>query len=535
MESTKLEKNLERLCGASQEQRLRAVSDLANESFYHKADLARCLKDAPVLTYTPRTIKTVALYYRNIVNGGAQRVVAQLCSLFADVKEEGREKYRVVLVTDEESSPDDYPLSPRVERVVIPRRERFPKEDFVLRAQAWADLLDRYQVDVVLHSMWLDPVAFWDMLCIKSHASHPAVVMHTHSACGVLYRLSGTEVEETFSSFAIVDGVVTLSRCDETYWNSINPRTCCILNPCHMEPAGPRRAARGNHLVWLGRISKEKQPLEMVRIMQHVVQQVPDAVCHMVGGGDEALMELLKQAIQDAGLENHVVLDGFHSDVERFYEDASVMVLTSEFEGFALTLYESAAYGLPTVTYDLPWLEYYSIMDGWASVPQLDAQGAAREIVGLLKDPQHWQTQSDGLYRSFEAYHRRDVLGQWQQLFASLEQGGVPEGETLDREYTILLQEIGHMHTLGMQMQRQRLEGKLNQTYAEKSELNRKLQKTYEEKAQRGVEIQRLRQEREQLRQQMQQMQQRVEQLSNPGLKGIARLSLGWIKGKLKK
>ena len=528
MEPTKLVENLERLYGADQEQRLRVIADLANESFYHKTALAREVQKAEIVTYQPREIKTVALYYRNIVNGGAQRVVAQLSNLFAAAQKKGQTQYRVVLVTDEEPSPDDYQLLPQVERVVIPRRERFPKEDFIVRAQAWADLLERYQVDVVLHSMWMDPVMFWDMLCIKSHPSRPACVVHTHNACGVLYRLSGTEVEERFFSFRIADGVVTLSRCDQTYWQAVNPRTYCILNPCHMDPAGAHRGVHGKNVLWLGRIAQEKQPLEMVHIMAHVVEQVPDAVCHMGGSGEENQMEQLRQAIQAAGLEHHVVLEGFHTDVERFYEDASVMVLTSEFEGFALTLYESAAYGLPTVTYDLPWLEYYSIMKGWASVPQLDVQGAADEIVRLLKDPEYWQTQSDGLYRSFEGYHQRDVLGQWQQLLEDLEQGSAPEGVAQDGEYTILLHQIGNMHTLGIQNQRERLEGKLNQTYAEKSELNRKLQKTYGEKAERGIEIQRQRQE-------IQQLRQELEDLRHPGLKGIARLSLGWVKGKLKK
>lgn len=517
----KLEQDLQRLQEATEEKRLPVIADLANDNWYkyRRGALAQRLKGAPFLTYKPREIKTVALYYRNVVNGGAQRVVAQLCNLFAAAQKEGKGQYRVVLVTDEEPSPDDYQLLPQVERVVIPRRERFPQEDFILRAQAWKSLLDGYQVDAVMYSMWNDPMLLWDMLSIKSHPSRPAFVIHTHSFCGVLYGWAGGIVEETCASYSIADGVVALSRCDQAYWQCVNPRTDCILNPCHVQPVGPHRAKYGKNILWLGRISQEKQPLEMVRILEHVVKQVPDAVCHMVGGGDEALTQQLRQAIRAAGLEDHMVLEGFHTDVERFYEDASVMVVTSAFEGFALTLYESAAYGLPTVTYDLPWLAYYNLMQGFASVPQMDAQGAAREIVQLLRDPQHWQTQSDGLYRSFEGYHQRDVLGQWQQLFEHLEQGSCPEGGTLDGEYTILLQQIGHMHTLGMQRQREQLEEKLKQTYEEKSELNRKLQQTYDEKAERGIQIKQLRQE--------------IEQLSHPGLKGIAKLSLGWVKDKL--
>lgn len=527
MKPTVLGQDLHRLRTAAEEQRLKVIADLANHNFYTKTALARSLAEEPFLQFHPRKIKTIALYYRRLCNGGVERVVAQLSNRFAWEQENGTQNYRVVIVTDEPANREDYEILPQVERVVIPDLRRFPKEDYRIRAQAWHAFLDRYQVDVFLDSGWMEAILFWDMLCIKSHPSHPAFVVHTHGVSSTLYRIPGERVDECFVSYPLADGVVTLSRCDQKYWQCVNPSTYCILNPCHIKPSGVHRAKYGKNILWLGRISQEKQPLEMVRIMEHVVEHVPDAVCHVVGGEDEGLMERLRQAIGEAGLGKHIVLEGFHRDVEAFYQNASVFLVTSAFEGFGLTLYESAAYGLPTVTYDLPWLEYGSIMKGWASVPQLDARGAAQEIVRLLKDPQHWQTQSDGLYHSFEAYYQRDVLSQWQQLFEDLEQGGVPEGVKLDGEYTILLQQIGHMHTLGMQKQREQLEEKLKQTYEEKSELNRKLQKTYEEKAQRGIEIQ-------QLRQQIKQLHHQVEQLGNPGLKGIAKLSLGWVKGKWK-
>ena len=488
--------------------RTQVLAALANAAYSQRNKVAPYLKQAPFLKYTPGKIKTIALYYRNIVNGGAQRVVAQLCNLFAAVEEGGQAKYRVVLLTDEEPTDEDYATLPQVERVVLPHRERFPKEDYALRAQAWKEFLDTHQVDVVLYSMWVDVALFWDMLCIKSHPSHPAFVVHAHSFCSMMYRLGGSIVDETFTSFAMADGVVTLSQCDRKYWQYVNPRTLCIPNPCHVAPAASHRAKYGKDILWLGRISQEKQPLEMVRIMEHVVKQIPDAVCHMVGSGDEELMAQLEQAVQDAGLENNVVLEGFQSEVERYYAANAVFVMTSSFEGAPLTLLESAAYGLPTVTYDLPWLEYYAQMKGWAKVPQRDARGAAQEIVQLLKDEAHWKKQSDGLYSSFESYQNQDLLAQWQRLFALLEGDTCPQTEALDPDFGVLLRQIGRFHEEGLEKIRE-----------EKREINDKLQITYQEKFDRGVEIKRLRGE--------------LERAHHPGLKGIVKLSLIWVKDKL--
>lgn len=72
-------------------------------------------------------------------------------------------------------------------------------------------------------------------------------------------------------------------------------------------------------------------------------------------------------------------------------------------------------------------------------------------------------------------------------------------------------------------------------TYATLTEKKALLQRTYDEKAERGIQIKGLRQEMERQRREMERQRQELEGLRHPGLKGIARMSLGWIKGKVKK
>ncbi len=479
-------------------------SALANYTFYNRIQVAEYLQGARYLEYTPRKIKTIALYYRSIFNGGAQRVVAQLCNLFAQANENGVEKYKVVLVTDDEPTNEDYELFPQVERFVLPHRENFPKEDYYMRAQAWKELIDKYHVDVVLDSMWVDSSLLWDMLCVKSHSSHPAFVIHTHSFSSTMYRLTGCTVEESFSSYAIADAVITLSQCDQKYWAHINPQTYCIVNPCHLSAAGEHRAKAGKkNILWLGRISLEKQPMDVIKIMKRVVQEVPDAVCHLVGSGDEKFTERLTQEIEQAGLSDKIILEGFHNDVETFYENASVFLATSSYEGFGLTLFEAAAYGVPAVTYDLPWLEFYTLIQGWAKVPQRDYEGAAQEIIRLLSDDMLWKWQSDQIYRGFEMYKQMDLCAKWEEVFLDLENETAPQVGELDEKYGVLLRQIARFHQEGiskLRADKNRCEKKLQQTYQEKSEINRKLQITYAEKFERGLQIKELRREVEELR-----------------------------------
>lgn len=78
-----------------------------------------------------------------------------------------------------------------------------------------------------------------------------------------------------------------------------------------------------NNILWLGRIAKEKQPLDVVYAMEHIVKEFPDIRLHMVGDGDEKLTEMLKNLICQLGLQDNVILEGFTSEVEKYYEKHS--------------------------------------------------------------------------------------------------------------------------------------------------------------------------------------------------------------------
>ncbi len=338
---------------------------LANRNYYQRAEMAQILTGAPILQFRRRKIHTIALHYRCIANGGAQRVVAMLCNLFAGQTENGAPRYKVILITDEPAYEEDYPLSPLVERCYLPDRVRFPSEDFTLRARAWDEILDTHDIDVVINSLWIDSTNFWDMLCVKSHPSHPAYCIHSHNCFGMVYRQQNHAVLETSRTFAMADSLIVLSHCDQRYWQHFTPRVYQIDNPCHIDHAqSVRSPGNGHNILWLGRISKEKQPLEIVRIMKHVLRQVPDAVCTVVGSGDDDYVAALTAAAEEPNMAGHLRLAGFQTDVTSYYQQASVFLMTSSYEGFPLTLTESAAFGLPAVTYDLPWLEYYSLIQG---------------------------------------------------------------------------------------------------------------------------------------------------------------------------
>lgn len=390
-------------------------------------------------------IKNLALYYRNIVNGGAQRVVAYLTTMFADM--ENGEKFNVVLLTDFEPNEEDYDLSPRVQRIVLPKYDS--KTNYKERGQKLLDIIDKYDIDAFICSMWNGGSFLWDMLCIKNSIKSPALFSHIHSYFGVPWYGKENKIEEIFNSYAYIDGLITLSDYDRDFWKYCNKNVYKILNPCteSVQHKKNKWNQGSKSILWVGRISEEKQPLEVVRIMKYVVEKQPNYVCRILGDGENSnLKSKFEAMIDQEGLNNNIILEGFHKDVEPFYENSDVMISTSSIEGFPLSIMEAASYGLPTVIYDLPWLEYFKIIQGWEKVEQNAAKDAAEKILMLLSDKNKWIQKSESLYSSYNKYKEYDLQSQWLKVFEDYEKNISPE-LSINFQHKITYQQIINNHS----------------------------------------------------------------------------------------
>ncbi len=461
-QSAKLE-GFEIMCQVWEEGALFVLSKFANLLYYKREEVASSLQGIPTLSYRPREIQTIGLYYRSLRNGGIERVLAQLCNLFADYEIDGINPYKVILIIDDLPKEGEYPISSKVVREQIPHIIQFPKNNYYERAKGWYDIIDRYQIDLVISHAWFCTFNLWDMLIIKSHPSRPAYINHVHQNCGAAYLLDNGIISEMWSSYSLADGVVTLSRYDQRFWSYVNPNSYYIPNPCYIETKDEYRAKfDGKTITWIGRIAPEKQPQEIVGIMRYVLRDIPNAICYVVGEGYEHVKKNLVKLIKENQLENHILLVGYTVDPSKYYQESSVFLSTSAREGFPLTFFESAAHGLPTVTYDIPWIEYYNIIDGWCTVPQKAPKEAAKEIIKLLKDQEYWQEKSNKLFKSFKKFQKEDPLEQWIKLVKGLETGVIPKN-VIDPQDGLILKQITDFHSL-----------KIRQMATEKRELQRK-------------------------------------------------------------
>lgn len=470
---------------------------------------------------------TIAAYYRNIKNGGAQRVVANLCNIWASLKDEnGDPRYNVILITNEE--PDDqtdipeFPLNPSVTRVCLPDRELYIKRKYRTIYDIWYKIIDTYQIDVIIDSLWIAPYTLWDLLCIKGHPRRPAFLMHCHSFTCLPYKFIGSDAKSLLYEYQLSDGVVVLSECDKTLVSRFTGHCRQIINPMTFAADHSDFDRREPHsIVWTARISEEKQPLDLIYMTDRVVKEIPDVKLYIVGDGSDKLLAQMQDMIANRGLEHNIILTGFSDNVAEYYKKTSIMVVTSEFEGYPLVIGEAMAYGLPVISYDLPWVSFIADGRGILTVEQNRPDLMATEVIRLLSDSSLREQLSRDAYAHIEDLSAIDIGKEWSDLITDVleHQDALPvkqDALSILMKYSTRFQDAAktelksNMNLMRQKLQnsyreKSRLNEKLQQTYSEKSKLNQKLQQTYAEKSEINRKLQQTYAEKSEINRKLQQ------------------------------
>ena len=135
-------------------------------------------------------------------------------------------------------------------------------------------------------------------------------------------------------------------------------------------------------LVYLGRMSLPKNPLEFCKIVCEVKSLFPNITARMIGDGE--LMPQVKEYICDHGLEGVIELVGFQSNPYPYLNAGKIMVMPSIWEGFGLAAVEGMCLGKPVVCSGVGGLD--DIIDSTCGAKCSSTEEYVREIVELLQD-----------------------------------------------------------------------------------------------------------------------------------------------------
>jgi glycosyltransferase involved in cell wall biosynthesis len=330
--------------------------------------------------------------------------------------------YNVVLFTEKPPHPDDYIPEGKVTRVILPP---YTDADSILpRVRVLGEAVDAYGIDLFVYHAWVNYHLLWDVMAVKSKGA--SFLIHTHGAAAFVMMWGRQLYKDMMHVYRLADAVIALSRADQLYWSFFCDNARCVSNPiCFDVDDAKQSDLDGARLLWVGRLDyKQKHHTELIPVMHEVVGRRPDAALTIVGVAEtEEENEQFRELIRESGLESNIILEGYQSDVYPYYARASVYLSTSSYEGFPTTLVESKAFGVPCVTYELPYLEMHRDGGGIVKAPFADTHQMAEAIVELLNDDERRRELGRAARRSLDKYVDVDHSRVWADIIGSVVSG----------------------------------------------------------------------------------------------------------------
>ena len=359
--------------------------------------------------------RRLTLVIHSLAQGGAERDMAHLARCWA---ERGND---VAVVTLDSVATDSYPLVEGVTRIglglagdshgwlqaISNNRQRIRALHDVLcqrSPQTVVSFIDRMNVVTLKAATSLgDPV-------IVSERIDPR-----HHEPGRIWRWLRRR------TYPLCTAQVVLTHSVRDWCRQLAPRqpVHVIPNPARRPETGSTDASREwapadrSVLLGMGRLHPQKGFDRLLPIFARLRSTHPNWHLVLLGEGDERAR--LEARVRDLGLQEHVSLPGWVSDVDGALSRSDLFVLPSRYEGFGNVVAEALACGVPVVTMDCPSGPGEIVRDGVDGliVPAEDTARLEQALDRVMGDAQLRDQFSARGPEVLDRFSEQKFLAQW--------------------------------------------------------------------------------------------------------------------------
>ena len=166
--------------------------------------------------------------------------------------------------------------------------------------------------------------------------------------------------------------------------------------------------------LFVGRFAVEKQPDHLIKAFGEAAKKCPGIKLKMYGDGP--LLNDMQKLISENGYDSSIELCGYVNDPQRLYQKCAVLLSTSDFESFGLTVAESLSNGCPVISYDSDGGIKSQLVSGKSGVivPKNDIAALTNEIVSYFKNiDELLESYSEYAFRSMRSFDEDHYLHNW--------------------------------------------------------------------------------------------------------------------------
>ena len=213
--------------------------------------------------------------------------------------------------------------------------------------------------------------------------------------------------------FRKLDHTIVLCEHDAETYHQYDPafKPTVIYNPLTLKPGTPSTGTTKTFLT-VGRFSHLHKGIDLLIEAFHLFSQKDqDWKLNIVGEGIEE--DLYRSLIKKYELEGRVIIYPFTNQIQAYYSNAQIYVLSSRWEGMPLVLVEAMSHGLPIVTSDLPVSK--EILGNFGLYFK---NGDINDLTDRLEEATHidWHQKSQEAFEIAKRFDINHIIGRWKEI-----------------------------------------------------------------------------------------------------------------------
>ena len=221
--------------------------------------------------------------------------------------------------------------------------------------------------------------------------------------------------------------VVLLSKkCKQEFDEIVRPFspqciTCSIPNPNTYLIPSDGTFKKENIVLYVGRLSaNEKNPMRLLKVWEKIYKSHKEWKLIFVGEGDA--LDDMKSYTFNRSLER-VEFHGRRSNVDDYYRKADFICLTSNFEGWGMTLTEGMCFGCIPFTFDNYGAASEIIDDNinGCLIPLFDLNIYSERLLELMCNEKKRMRMSRAAMKKVKSFDANVVVDQWEEMFVRVQ------------------------------------------------------------------------------------------------------------------
>ncbi len=216
------------------------------------------------------------------------------------------------------------------------------------------------------------------------------------------------------------DRFVVLTREDRGYWGDL-PNLEVIPNAA-MNIASCRSDVAEHRVLAVGRLDYQKGFDRLIRAWDIVRKDGRFADWRLDIFGQGEWHDMLQRMIDERSLQQSVRLNAPTRNIGAEYARSSLLVMSSNYEGFPMVMIEAMACGVPVVSFDYKCGPKDIICQGGNGllVPEGDIRALADAMMEVMGDAARRERMSRNARLVAETYSEEAVMARWLRLFETL-------------------------------------------------------------------------------------------------------------------